>query len=113
MGHKVACLECRKAFNIGTDFTNHVSVKCPNCGSSLAIFNHKFRPPKSSDTKAWQVVKFLYDHGFNYQHIEEEIMTNRDGLKTDSGKYVAYPTNMKDALEFVAKYKSQSNENSG
>jgi DNA-directed RNA polymerase subunit RPC12/RpoP len=73
MGYKVICLNCRKAFNISSDYNAHVPKKCPECSSQLVMFNHKFQPPKQSDIKAWKVVAFLYENGFNYQHVQKDI----------------------------------------
>ncbi len=35
-------------------------MTCPECGQKMAEENHKFRPPKKSDIKAWGVSKFLH-----------------------------------------------------
>ena len=110
MGYKLVCFNCRKSFNRRISDSEPGIKKCPTCGGKLAFFNHKFRPPKLSDKKAWHVVKFLFDHGFNYQHIEESSTTLKFGLRKASGNYVDYPTNMKDAKEFVIKYKSQAED---
>jgi hypothetical protein len=72
------------------------------------MFNHKFRPPKHSDLKAWKVVTFLYAHGFNYQHIQKDIPFDILKNMPESDWYEEYPSNMRDAKEFVEKYKSQA-----
>ena len=108
MGHKVVCLNCRKAFNISSDYTVHVPEKCPECSRKLVVFNHKFRPPKQSDIKAWKVVAFLYEHGFNYQHIQKSIPYEILKNMPESERYEEYPTNMKEAKDFVTIYKSQA-----
>lgn len=108
MGHKVVCLNCRKSFNISSDYTAHVPEKCPDCSGKLVVFDHKFRPPKQSDLKTWKVIIFLYQHGFNYQHIQKDLPN--DVLKDipENDRYEEYPTKMKEAKEFVTKYKSQA-----
>ena len=48
----------------------------------------------------WVVVKFLVDHGFHYQHIlEPETIDKTENVK--------YPDNLREAKEFVIKYKNQ------
>ena len=100
MGYKSVCLSCRKAFSQGTDFTKFKSDKvCPDCGKPMALLSEKFKPPKKTDDKKWGVVKFLLENGFYYDHIFETIY---------GGCYVEYPETMKEAEEFVEKYKAQA-----
>lgn len=108
MGYKVVCLNCRKAFNTSSDYHAHVPTKCPECSGQLVMFNHKFRPPKQSDVKAWKVVTFLYEHGFNYQHVQKDIPYELLKNMPESDQYVEYPENMTDAKDFVEKYKTQA-----
>ncbi len=102
MGHKVVCLNCRKAFSIGTDFTAHVPSKCPECDNTLELFNQRFRPPKKAEVKAWKVIAYLFQNGFYFQHVKAkgDEMTNKEG-------YINYPSTMKEAVEFVKKYKAK------
>jgi len=58
------------------------------------------------DDKKWSTVKYLIDNGFAYQHIYEEIET-KDKKKIIRIN-VAYPDNLRDAKEFVNKYKHQA-----
>jgi hypothetical protein len=108
MGYKVVCLNCRKAFNISSDYDAHVPKRCPKCSRQLVMFNHKFRPPKQFDVKAWKVVAFLYEHGFNYQHVQKDISYDILRKMPESERYVEYPENIADAKEFVQKYKTQA-----
>ena len=62
----------------------------------MTLMPHRFRPPKKLDLKKWEVVEFLVLKGFKYGHVYRSV-----------GKYAKYPETMKDALEFVEKYKSQ------
>lgn len=94
MGHKVVCFNCKKALSIGTDFSYSPSSKCAICSNLLVVYNHKFKPPKMTDIKAWEVVEFLGLHGFVFQRIVDK-----------DGKSIQYPTTMADAKEFVLKYK--------
>ena len=95
MGYKIVCLTCRKAFSIGPDYLK--PEKCSECGGNYIAYNHKFRPPKRDDLKAWKVVGFLSEHGFTYQHV-----------KAIDGNYVEYPTTLEEAREFIVKYKNQA-----
>jgi predicted RNA-binding Zn-ribbon protein involved in translation (DUF1610 family) len=100
MGYKSVCLSCRKAFSQGIDFTKFQSDKlCPDCGKSMAFLSQRFRPPKKTDDKKWDVVEFLVENGFYYDHILETIY---------GGFYVEYPETLKEAKEFVEKYKAQA-----
>ena len=95
MGYKIVCLTCRKAFSIGPDYLK--PEKCSECGGSYLSYNHKFKPPKRDNLKAWKLVGFLNEHGFTYQHVKE-----------NDGNYVEYPKTLDEAKEFVVKYKKQA-----
>ncbi len=51
MGHKAVCLECYRVENLGSNLTNINIGKCPLCTNQMIFINHKFRPPKKTDTK--------------------------------------------------------------
>lgn len=103
MGYKIACLTCRKAFSNNLGHNQKLGT-CQECGSHYVYFNHKFRPPKRNNLKAWQVVKFLNENGFNYQHVNDKYVKLRQyGYYT----YAQYPKGMQQAKEFVAKFKTQ------
>lgn len=71
----------------------------------MIILPHRFRPPRKEDEKAWQVVEFLIRNGFPYQRVYEDIVKGDfKGLK----KNTSYPENLRDAKEFVEKYKDQA-----
>ena len=53
----------------------------------------------------WQVVKFLFEHGFVYQHIHDGFTKGSDGKQLE--KYAEYPDTMSGARDFVQKYISQ------
>jgi hypothetical protein len=91
---------------MGTDFDNIRQGNCPECGQAMTLMTHRFRPPKKEDEKKWLTVKYLVDNGFAYQHIYEEIETkDKQKIKRIN---VAYPDNLRDAREFVTKYKDQA-----
>ncbi len=102
MRHKNVCFDCRKAFNQGTDLNNIRESKCPECGILMKQVTHRFRPPKQKDIKKWKVAKFLMENGFLYKRIYKIR-----GL-TVLENYATYPENMRDAKEFVEKYKEQA-----
>lgn len=106
MGHKIICLDCKKSFSHGTNFNDRKETNCPNCGKQMTPLPHRFRSPKMTDDKKWETVKFLIANGFYYQHIYERIEI-KNGI-TSYQNYVAYPDNIKDAKEFIKKYKSQA-----
>ena|SRR5690554_9449 len=98
MGYKIVCLECRKAFSLGTDFSTNKEIICSDCGKEALLLPHRFRPPKKTDDKKWEIVHFLITNGFHYQHIYEEL--------GNSGNFVSYPENLREAKEFVERYKN-------
>jgi len=100
MGYKKVCIDCKKAFSIYKNNQEQINLTCPNCGKKATLFNHKFRPPKQTDSVKWKVVEFLKNNGFVYQHIYKE----HNGVSTE----VAYPETLKEAKEFVQLFKSQA-----
>ena len=106
MGDKKVCLDCKISFNREFDSGSELTYPCPECGKSMALLPHRFRPPKKTDKNRWEVVKFLIDNGFYFQHICEIDETNNHINRVE--KYVRYPDNLRDAKEFVIKYKNQA-----
>jgi hypothetical protein len=103
MGYKIVCLICRKAFSTGPDYLK--PEKCSECGNDYIFYNHKFRPPKKDDIRAWTVVGFLYENGFTYQHVYKDLTIYR---WASSENQAEYPQSLEEAKDFVLKYKSQS-----
>ncbi len=103
MGHKNVCLNCRKAFNMGTDYNNIREADCPECGRPMILMSHRFRPPKKTDDKKWLTVEYLIENGFKYQHVYKK---NEAGQLLNT--YADYPNNLRDAKEFVDEYKEQA-----
>jgi len=106
MGHKKVCVECRVTLNRPFDIGSDLTYACPECGKVMILLPHRFRPPRKSDDKKWEVVKFLINNGFYYQHIYEIVETK--SRITSRQNYVAYPENIRDAKEFVELYKHQA-----
>lgn len=107
MGHKKVCLECKVSFNRPFDSGSDLTYPCPECGKQMTLFPHRFRPPKKTENKKWETVKFLVENGFDYQHIYENITKTINGF-TKYENLVSYPENIKEAKEFVEKYKNQA-----
>ncbi len=79
------------------------NFKCPECGNLSIAVTNRFRPPKVDGNRKWEVVKFLIENGFQYQHISI-YESDRHGIKRFV-RYARYPENMIDAIEFVEQYK--------
>ncbi len=105
MGYKSVCVNCRKSFNRSIEKEINKFFSCPECGNTMTLLSHRFRPPKKSDEKKWEVVKFLIDKGFYYQHINK--LVDDEKSEYDNNEFAKYPLNLKDALIFVEKYKGQ------
>jgi DNA-directed RNA polymerase subunit RPC12/RpoP len=91
-----ACLECRKAFKRHDD-PDALTMKCPECGGTAHRTSRRFKPPKRSDLKQWQKVRFLLEHGFRFFTVRDQ-----------SGRYMRYPSTLDEAREFVRKYRGQA-----
>jgi hypothetical protein len=72
----------------------------------MTLLPHRFRPPKKTEDKKWETVKFLIENGFIYQHIYE-IVETKNGI-TNHRNYAKYPDNLLDAKEFIEQYKDQA-----
>lgn len=99
MGYKKTCFNCNKSFNRPIDFGTERKYTCPDCGEPMILMTHKFRPPNRNSSKDWQLIEFLANNGFIFQSIFET---------PSGGTYIKYPTSLRDAKEFVVKYKEQS-----
>ena len=92
MGYKNVCLKCKRVENLNPNQEFRTGA-CPVCSAQMHFVSHKFRPPKATDTKSWEVVAFLITSGFRFHTIRDE-----------NGMAVEYPRTMPDAKEFVAEY---------
>jgi predicted amidophosphoribosyltransferase len=106
MGNKVVCLDCKKAFSQGTNFKDRREAHCPDCNKPMTSLPHRFRPPKKSEENKWDTVKFLIKNGFYYQHIYDSGFENSKSIRI----LVSYPENLRDAKEFINRYKAQAIE---
>jgi hypothetical protein len=71
----------------------------------MQLMPHRFRPPQKEDVSKWTTVRFLVEHGFNYHHVFD-IPASKDMAQVVG--YVQYPKNLREAKEFVEKYKEQA-----
>jgi DNA-directed RNA polymerase subunit RPC12/RpoP len=107
MGAKHVCFSCRKAFNVPYGHTGPNA--CPDCGQSIVVLPHRFRPPKKRDEQKWETVKYLVSKGFFYEHIGYENLPfakRPEGYKVQN--YVRYPENLREAKEFVIIYQAHA-----
>ena len=105
MGHKKVYLECSLCLNRNFDNGSDLKYPCPECGKPMLLLPHRFRPPRKTDTKAWEVVSFLIGNGFSFQHIFEKEIINGKLSPTSN---VPYPKSLREAKEFIEKYKDQA-----
>lgn len=84
---------------MGTDFENFRNSNCQICGNKMIFYTHRFQPPTKNDLDSWKVIEFLKENGFKFQHIYDESI-----IQT----YVPYPKTMREAKEFVLRYKDQA-----
>ncbi|MDR7787008.1 hypothetical protein [Riemerella anatipestifer] len=80
MGYKKVCLECKDSFNRPFDNGSDLMYPCLECGGQMTLFPHRFRPPKKTEDKKWETVRFLVENGFNYQHIYENVSKTINGF---------------------------------
>jgi hypothetical protein len=107
MGHKSVCLDCKKSLNIKIEKKSERTYPCAECGMPMIILPHRFKPPKKTELKKWEIVKFFIENGFFYQHIYEvyEII---NGKLVSYKNSLKYPENRRDAKEFVEIYRNQA-----
>lgn len=105
MGYKNVCFNCRKTFNIGTDYTKFHTGNCPECCNALVFYTQKFKPPKKDDLKGWKLISFLSERGFRFQDIYEYLPADN---KRIHGIKQKYPGTLPEAKEFVDKFKTQA-----
>lgn len=94
-----ACLDCCKSFKreyklMPSEYPSE--LPCPECGGLAHNFGRHFKAPKKTDSKQWLKIKYLFEHGFRFQKIR---------LANNSYDSVPYPETLKEAKEFVIKYK--------
>lgn len=106
MGYKNVCLDCRKAFNRSLSSESPRQLKCPGCGKTTILLSHLFQPPSKDDLNGWATVKLLVDNGFTYDHIYKNLEKEEGQIIGHTG-YVKYPENIREANEFIEKYKEQ------
>jgi hypothetical protein len=93
------CFDCRCSFKRAAE-KDVLSRKCPTCGGKSIRMDVRFRAPKKSDDKQWKKVRFLVEHGFNFQKVYRHEGTAMVRER--------YPENLAGAKEFVKKFKDQA-----
>jgi len=68
------------------------------------MFYHTFRPPKTSDRRAWQTIQLLAKHGFYFQKIYEN--------GSFEGALQAYPSSITEVPAFVERFRAQAIDSS-
>ena len=97
---KYLCLNCRRTFKRPVEGKGE--RPCPHCKLTAVRMGHKFRPPRLSAYREWEVIKYLVNNGFYYDSIPiKDEHGNEIGL-------VSYPLTMDDAKEFVQEYKEHA-----
>ncbi len=94
-----ACLNCRKSFKrhcdaLPKDYPS--KLPCIECNCIAYNLGRNFKPPKKSDIKQWEKIKYLIDHGFLFQKIS---------IDPNSNESIPYPKDLDEAKDFVIKYK--------
>jgi len=93
-----ACLSCCKSFkrSLEKPIRDPETMVCPNCDGIAYNFGRHFKPPKTTDTKQWNKIRFLFKHGFRFQKVRVEENSNES---------IPYPETLREAEDFVIKYK--------
>jgi hypothetical protein len=96
-----ACLACCKSFKREFNLADGRpgEMVCPDCCGVAHNFGRHFKAPRKSDKKQWEKIRFLFEHGFRFQKIRVE---------NNSYESIPYPKTLKEAKEFVVKYKDHA-----
>lgn len=87
-----ACLGCRRSFKR----PGWASTRpCPVCGKPAVWLHADFKPPRTSNVKQWEKVRYLVEHGFRFRPIWDE----------EAGKPISYPETLRDAVDWVERWK--------
>jgi len=87
-----ACLDCCRSFKRpGWARTR----RCPVCGKPAVWLHSNFKPPRTSDVKQWEKIRYLVEHGFRFRPIWDE----------EAGKPISYPETLRDAVDWVERWK--------
>ena len=96
-----ACLDCCKSFKrrLEKAIRDPEHMVCPDCGGKAYNFGRHFKPPKKTDKKQWQKIRYLFENGFRFQKIRP-VKNSIDSIP--------YPKTLEEAKEFIVKYKEFS-----
>jgi hypothetical protein len=90
-----ACLDCRKSFKRPRVFAPPRYRRCPVCGKPAVGLHPNFKPPRTSNVKQWEKVRYLVEHGFRFRPIWDE----------ETGTPIPYPETLRDAVDWVERWK--------
>lgn len=100
MGFKLVCTNCRTSFSVGNDGQDiKNTAKCRTCTKPAYILHHKFKPPKKKDKKAWQIIEFLIQNGFNFSSASVPLVDDKNQFW--GNLQVGYPQTMEEAQLFI------------
>src|SRR5690554_7210315 len=90
MGYKSVCIECRKSLNRPLDTGSERLYLCSECGKPMTLLSHRFRPPKKTDDKKWETVKYLIENGFHFDHVYQKIEDRKSTRLNSSHVRISY-----------------------
>lgn len=99
MSDKSVCLNCKKSFSKVNIIKQQINLVCPQCGEKIFVVNQKFKPPKKTDKKEWQIIKALIDGGYNFQSFYQEIYPNNN--------FVSFPKKLSEVEPFLEAYRNR------
>ena len=72
----------------------------------MTLLPHLFKPPKRTNTKHCETVKYWVENGFRYQYVHKKFERRNVYIICYQGCFV-YPDNLIEPNEFVENYKEQ------
>lgn len=99
MSYKSVCTNCKKAFNQGNNFEQPISLVCPQCRQPMFFANQKFKPPKKEDNKKWEIIKALFEGGYDFQSFYQEVYPNNN--------FVSFPKKLNEVESFLQAYQNR------
>ena len=95
---------------------NGATRKCPECGEPMIDMGLDFKPPKQSDTKAWQILQGMYRVGHAFHTcgcngpgwIPKSTAEYHEYLRTQRAGYLAQLGQIQRSSEFTADTKMKA-----
>lgn len=66
----------------------------------MPVVSQKFKPPKKTDLKSWEVVAYLLENGYTFYSAYDK-----------DGRHIPYPKTLEEAMEFVRERKKINSRN--